>query len=362
MYANLYYSITQQVILVVVSLISGLSSFIGSVLIISIIWRDGHEKLNFVYHRILFAVSIIDCISSIAFAFSFLAVPKGIFWGAVGNTTSCEATGFLTFLLGSQLLYNFGLAVYFLLIIYYGKSQRFIASHIEPFIHTLSIILPLGFATWSLVTDSLNPLLFEGGWCYVYPYPPACSDLEKIECTRGLMALVIRLLAGIFLGAVPLVGILICMIMIVYRVRKTFATSLRNRMQERLNERTKQTAIQSILYVAATLIPITLVFITQNIKNNQKSLRFILGILVKVMIPIQGVFNFFIYIRPRLLSMRERDGGSTSFKVLIWRIAFAGKSRDDPDAESDFAPELSRSYANSQIELNGHIEACHENH
>jgi hypothetical protein len=61
------------------------------------------------------------------------------------------------------------------------------------------------------------------------------------------MALTIRLLAGIFLGAIPLAGILICMIMILYRVRKTFSASLPNRLHERPDEKIKQTAIQSIL-------------------------------------------------------------------------------------------------------------------
>jgi hypothetical protein len=356
MYADFFFTRTQQVVLVVVSLISGLSSCVGSLLIILIIWRDGHDKLKFVYHRILFAVSTIDCISSLAFAFGFLAVPKDIFWGSMGTTTSCEVTGYLTFLLGSQLLYNFGLAIYFLMVIYYGKSQHFIASHIEPFIHTLSISVPTGFATWALFTHSFNPLLFEGGWCYVYPFPAGCADLDRDKCTRGLMALTIRLIAGIFLGAIPLAGILICMIMILYRVRKTFSASLPNRLHERPDEKIKQTAIQSILYVMATLIPFILVFITQNITNNDRNVRFVLGILVKLLIPVQGVFNFFIYIRPRLVSMRESGRDSSSIKMMVWHIVFGGGNRGSPDEERDFAPELSRPYVNSQSDENGKIQ------
>jgi hypothetical protein len=353
MYADFFYTIPQQVVLVVVSLISGLFSLIGSALILLIIWRDDHEKLKFVYHRILFAVSIVDCITSLNFAFSFLAVPKGIFWGALGNKASCEVAGFLTLLLGSQHFYNFGLALYFLLIICYGKSQHFIASHIEPFIHMLSLCFPIGIAVWSLLTDSLNPLLFDGGWCYVYSYPPGCSALDIGECTRGLTAVIILPALLIILGVIPFLGISICMIMIVYRVRKTFAATSSRRMHQRADERTKQIAIQSILYIAATLIPFTLIVITQNITSYDRTTRFILGILVKFFIPLQGVFNFFIYIRPRIISKREKDSNSSSFHILVWQIVFGEKCPGSPIEDSDFAPELTRLPVNSQTDLNG---------
>jgi Na+/melibiose symporter-like transporter len=190
----------------------------------------------------------------------------------------------------------------------------------------------------------------------VHPYPPGCTILQGGECTRGLTALIITPIMGIFLGAIPFVGILICMIMIVYRVHKTYAASLPSSMQQRLNERTKQTAIQSILYIGAILIPYTLIIINLCIQNTDRNVRFILGILVKLMIPLQGVFNFFIYIRPRLMSMRERDGYSTSFHMLVWQIVNAGTARGSPDEESDFAPELKKPHISSQIDVNGQIK------
>jgi hypothetical protein len=350
MYIDFYYSIPQQVVLVIVSLISGLSSFVGSLLIIFIIRRDGYEKLKFVYHRILFAMSIVDCISSLDFALSFLAVPKGIFWGAMGNTTSCEAAGFLTLLIGSQSLYNFGLAIYFLLIICYGKSQHFIASYIEPFIHTISLCLPISFGFWSLLTGSLNPLLFDGGWCHIYPYPPGCAAIDVGECNRGLKALTILSASLIVFGVIPFIGISMCMIMIVYRVRKTFNASLPNTMQRRLHERIKQTAIQSMLYIIATLIPFTLIAITQNITSYDPTARFILGILVKLFVPCQGVFNFFIYIRPRVISKREKNGDSISIYILVWRIIFEPRSHDNLNEDNDFASEFASLPADSKFQ------------
>jgi hypothetical protein len=363
MYVDFFYTIPQQIILVLASLISGLISLFGSMLILFIIGKhDDGAKLKFPYHRIMFAVSIIDCITSATFAFSFLAVPKDIFWGAVGNTTSCEAAGFLIFLFGSQTFYNLGLAIYFLLIIYYGKSQRFIESYVEPFIHTISISLPVGLAIWSLMTESLNPILFDGGWCQVYPYPPGCEELHRDKCTRGLTALIILPVMQVSLGVIPFVGILTCMIMIVYKVRKTMTASSSWRMQQqRPDKRMKQTAIQSFLYISATLIPFTLIVLTQSIQNYDRPVRFILGILVKFCVPSQGIFNFFIYIRPRILSIREKDGDSSPLHMIIWRIALGGKLQHCPVEESDFAPELSRYIPDStQNDINTSLQANFE--
>jgi hypothetical protein len=213
---------------------------------------------------------------------------------------------------------------------------------------------------WSLLIDSLNPVLFDGGWCYVHPNPPGCEEIAGGECTRGLRAFMIRLVIMIFVGAIPFLGISICMVMIVYHVRKTFQASLPNSMQQRLNERTKQTAIQSILYIAAALIPFTLIVITQNIKSHDRTVRFILGIIIKFIIPLQGAFNFFIYIRPRVISKKEKDGDSKPYYILVWHIVFGEKSRGYPIEESDFAPELSRLPISSQNDLTGRLQARHK--
>ena len=159
-----FYTIPQQITLVFTSLLSGLASLVGSLIIIYIIWRDRQKKLKCVYHRILFALSLTDCVASLNFAFGFLLVPIGNFWGAQGNTASCEASGFLNTFFVSQIPYNFALAIYYLLIIRYRKSQEFVARNVEPYIHVLALSMPMGVTFWALFTSSLNPLPFLGGW------------------------------------------------------------------------------------------------------------------------------------------------------------------------------------------------------
>jgi hypothetical protein len=163
-----FYTIPQEIALVFTSLLTGSASLLASLTIIYIIWRDRKEKLKFVYHRILFAMSILDSVASLNFAFSFLAVPKDLFWGAQGNTATCEASGFLYTFFVSQGLYNFGLAMYYLMIIRYGKSQEYVARYVEPYVHTISVSIPIAVTSWALFSAVLNPLPFLGGGVVFY--------------------------------------------------------------------------------------------------------------------------------------------------------------------------------------------------
>jgi hypothetical protein len=350
LYADFYYSRPQQIILVVLSIFSGSLSLFGSLTILSIIWRDRTEKLKYVYHRILFAISIVDCMTSVTFAWGFLAVPRGIFWGAMGSTTSCEVSGFLTILLGAQFLYNFGLALYFLMVIYYKTSQSCIATYLEPFIHIISLATPIGISIWALSTNALNPLLYIGGWCYVYPYPPGCSDIGHTACNRGMASLQIRPVMNILMAIVPFTGIVISLVMIMCRVRSIVAASMPNAMRNHLDRTARQTAIQSILYIVAMLIPNSLILITTMITNYDSMDRFIIGIFAKLLIPIQGLSNLIIFIRPRYVALRERNGNVHSWLTLVRFIIMGPQSQNSHDSEDDFAPELTEICVDSIIE------------
>jgi hypothetical protein len=353
MYADFYYTVPQQIALVVLSLISGLISFAGSIILASIIWRDRQSKLKFVYHRILFAVSILDCVTSLVFAFGFLAVPSGFFWGAIGNTTTCEVSGFLTIFLGAQFLYNFGLAFYFLMIIYFKKSQKFIAKHFEPFIHIFSLCFPLGIALIALKSTSLNPLLYVGGWCYLYPYPPTCiaPDNVNVKCIRGMNSQVVRQCMIAIAVVAPFVGIVICMIMIVHRIRSIAAASLPFSMRSQMDQKVRQTTIQALLYIGAMLVPCILIIVTQTMWSYDPTLRFIFGLLVKLIVPLQGFFNLIIYIRPRILALRQRHGGTGSFLKHFWCVIKGEGGQYDGDTDYDLASGFSRLHVETQEEL-----------
>ncbi|KAI2490543.1 hypothetical protein MHU86_24021 [Fragilaria crotonensis] len=342
-----FYTIPQQITLVITSLISGLVSLLGSLTIIYIIWRDRHEKLKCVYHRILFALSICDCIASLNFAFGFLLVPVGNFWGAQGNTASCAASGFLNTFFASQILYNFGLALYYLLIVRYGKTQKFVSRNIEPYTHFLALSIPMAVNFWALLTSALNPLPFLGGWCSFTKYPPLC-DAAAGECTRGFSERTISFVMFVGMLFPSFIGIAIIMFMIICHVRGRIAAVVRYRTRPRLDQTARQTVAQALLYIAASLFPNALLLVNHSFNHvfptQQETARFVLSFLVKLIVPLQGLFNLIIYVRPRYIALRRNRGDRYSFCSLISEIVIGVKSRpvesNDDQRADDFAPEL----------------------
>ena len=343
-----FYTIPQQITLVTISLLSGSVSLLASLTIIFIIWRDRQKKLKVVYHRILFAMSIVDAVASSNFAWSFLAVPRGMFWGAQGNTASCEASGFLHTLFVSQGLYSCGLAVYYLMIVRYGKSQEFVSRFIEPYVHTLSLCIPMGVTLWALLSEVMNPLLFLGGWCFMAPYPHWCSkdgtDTGTVACSRGSMAKVISNVMLIVVMVPPIIGIVSAMIMIMCHVRGRLAAVVRYRTRPRLNDTARQTVFQSLLYIGASLIPFILLTVHEvltYVKNDQQITRFVVSLLVKLIVPLQGLFNLIIYVRPRYIALRQRRGDSLSFfKIMKYIVVGEAPLSQPEDRVDDLAPEL----------------------
>jgi hypothetical protein len=340
------YTIPQQITLVFTSLLSGLVSLLGSLTVAYIVWRDRHKKLKFVYHRILFGLSLIDCIASLNFAFGFLVVPKGFFWGAHGNIASCEASGFLNTFFASQIPYNFGLALYYLLIVRYGKTQEFVACYVEPYIHILALSVPMGITLWALYTNGLNPLPILGGWCAIAAFPPLCNAAAG-ECTRGLMhrATVSAMLFGVLLPS--FIGIAIIMVMIIRHVRGRIAAVVRYRTQPRLDQTARQTVTQALLYIVASLLPNAILLVNHVLNyvfpTHQVTLRFVVSFLIKLILPLQGLFNLIIYVRPRYTVLRREKGDSFSFFSIMSEIIVGvpcRRSKEDEDHADDFAPEL----------------------
>jgi hypothetical protein len=281
-----FYSIPEQIILVLCSAISGSLSLLGSSIILWIIWRDRSIKLKHFYHRILFVISIIDCATSINFIFSFLAVPDGLFWGAMGNTTTCEASGFIISFLSSIGFYNAGLALYYFLIIVRSLPQDILTRKLEALTHIISILLPISFCTWILITDSYNPLLYNGGWCSVYKFPQGCSSHgSDVECTRGKMSKLVATFFMLCLNLPPFLIFILAMASIIWFTKKQSMTVSRFRVASRFDY-FNETINQALLYILSFLIPYSIAL----------TIRFLVACLFKLILPLSGFSNFIIYI------------------------------------------------------------------
>ena len=91
------FSITQQVLLAVAPKVSASLSLLGSSWIIIEVLTDKLKNTT-VFHRLLFAMSSFDIISSAAFFASTWPIPKflteNVIWN-IGNISSCHIQGFL---------------------------------------------------------------------------------------------------------------------------------------------------------------------------------------------------------------------------------------------------------------------------
>jgi hypothetical protein len=157
-----------------IPMISAPLSIVGSCCLIYLV----KSKLTSSYNRLIFAISVIDIVLSVWFAVGALPVPvESGLQGAHGNRATCSAQGFMTtFGILSVLLYNVSLMVYFYLTICVGMPLNKI-ERIEPFLHAVSVLLPL---TAAIVGLNLEVLNWGGGFrCGVAPSPAHGANTSR---------------------------------------------------------------------------------------------------------------------------------------------------------------------------------------
>mmetsp|Transcript_20118 Transcript_20118/g.24791 ORF Transcript_20118/g.24791 Transcript_20118/m.24791 type:complete len:470 (+) Transcript_20118:77-1486(+) len=156
--------------------VTGSISATASSLIIYLIFRS-ETKLSSIYHRIMFSMSCADILSSAAIALTTLPMPsefpcEGNPWEgrAKGNIQTCEAQGFIIVAGGITGLYNAALCVYYACAIAFQMREENIHKRVEPFLHSIPMFFGLVVAIPPLFLDLYNP---GPGWC----------TLRSIECT-----------------------------------------------------------------------------------------------------------------------------------------------------------------------------------
>jgi hypothetical protein len=224
-------------------MISGSISFIASMLLVTHILRS-HECLSSTYHRLIFGLSAADIISSFGNALSSTMTPKDMSYlvpFAIGNMATCDAQGFLIFFAtGVSVGYNCSVCFYYLAIITYNKKFDYIEKKLEPWLHGISILLPLVLSVILLATNTFNGS--SGGTCFVEQYwPPHCIGYKtgeipegySIPCGRGSEEdghAKLRAITGLVLFSwlliIPPLIILVTMVMMYRSV-----TKIENRMQ-----------------------------------------------------------------------------------------------------------------------------------
>jgi len=263
--------------------------------------RDA-KKMTMVYHRLLLAMSIGDVVLSFTLFLGSWPIPyetENVFM-AFGNTATCSAQGFFLQLGIISQFYNAYLAVYYVLVIKYNKKERHLQK-MEKFVHWITWLFSVATAIAGLVLNQYNSANL---WCWIAPFPEDCDNVD-MECTRGNKASFYRF-AFFYAWVIPvLVVVMVCMCIVMYSVHqqqkrlKRYAGSSFNNL--------KQVAIQAMWYIVSFFLTTAFNSTTRIIQATTGKTHFPIILLMVIFFPLQGWWNFLIYLRPRYAAYRKKN-------------------------------------------------------
>jgi len=323
---------------------SGSLSAISSALIIFIILRS-QTKLSTIYHRIMFGMSLADLLSSISIALSTLPMPSSMpkedeylySWGGtrIGNIYTCNAQGFfVSFGMSCTFGYNVMLCVYYACAIAFIMQEHTIKKYVEPIIHGLPILVGLVPSLFYLFAEMYNPQIGnfvpQASWCSISRYPMHCDD-DVVECIRGFDASKTVLIKSAVMSPFGLFIIVISLSLVLRKVIQTEKIFCQNIMQSILHTlefddivaNTKMILTQAVFYVVAFLICVSPPFINIIAIYNNASQSVLKKCLLAthLLLPLQGFFNFIIFMVHKVYNYRRVNKAAT-IRHVIWLLFF----------------------------------------
>ena len=311
----------------ILQIVTSVPSLLGSLYIIYHILRSKKRRSK-VFSRLMLAMSSMDFIFAVQGVLSSVPCPRELpIFLASGNWVTCEISGFL----GqagklSSILYNGGLALYFLVTIRYGWKEDFTRRRIELPIHMFCQGAGWGTAILALVKDYFNPTRIG---CRIISYPPGC-ELFGFPCTRGENSAAYQLALFLYPAMAMFLWMVISMAMIYTSIAKTErkmeerkegqtwrqpAVHVQQQQQQQPNttlskkaSMRRDFATQAALYCSAFIFCWLFSIVAASIVayDSTPEYFFPISILSSTMSSLQGFFNFLIYIRPRYLHYRRK--------------------------------------------------------
>lgn len=344
---------------------TGLVSAISSILIILVI-AISSTKLSTSYHRIIFGMSLSDVIASIAVFCSTWLMPQDMMFtqfqsSVLGNWTTCSLQGFF-FLIGFECAFAFNtlLCIYYLNVIRYKCSEEKFRKCQEPLFFGLAIIIPLAHTAAVIKGNLIAPGPYDVACtAAVYPYwcachPPFCDlDEHSLELCNMIPSGQSFGFTGLFLAWSLLVLYLICTAIIFISLLLVCRTAyvqanqallikrnpellvrssnninnMRSNAQKEYEKRwyeTKVVFLQALGYVFAFIF--CSIFPIFSIVSVEKK-TIVVQYLNVILRPLQGFFNFLIFMGHKIHNQRRSDKNLTWWRVLC--KVFSWK-HDDP--------------------------------
>merc|ERR1719491_170438 len=287
---------------------TGSLSVIGSSAIIYMVLSDREKKLLIPKHRLMLAMSVYDVIQSLALAMSTLPFPKEYSdvysYGAIGNMTTCKIQYFFVTLGLAVPMYNASLCLFYYLTIRHRWRQKHFATKIEPFLHIGACLIPLVAAIGPVAMDNVSP---TSRYCTV-----STSSYSAVAFTC----------ISIYVAAIPALSFLICVytmasisIFVHLQWKKMLKYTYNARQEQRQRSEKWKTIQQAMLYTAAFALTFLFpcILVTWN--------AFALEILSNMFYPLQGFWNFFLYIRPGVIKIKKIKPDKC-FCEIIWLVIF----------------------------------------
>ena len=319
---------------VFISAFSGSISIIGSSLILYIILRGGWTKLSRTSNRLMFSTSIIDIFSSVAIGLSIIPTPQETECSiGMGNLSTCAAQGFFIQLSLAVPAYNAMLSLYYLLTIRYGMNQVTIAKKYELFMHTFALVPALSTA----IIGVANKMFFsEAAVCWIGDICQSNGNCPSGNIWGKGYELAV---ASICFTGLCMITTVFCMLTISWTLRQRNLATLGyrfqrekscsgNRQLSRLEFAAVESAKQAYLYATAYLLTYIWGFcglIVSNVSGN--TIAFPLWFhfhVIAIFLPLQGMWNFFAYIRPMVSKIRRDNNNDNISYIAALRMILSG--------------------------------------
>eukprot|EP00577_Skeletonema_sp_RCC1716_P011571 CAMPEP_0113406384 /NCGR_PEP_ID=MMETSP0013_2-20120614/19480_1 /TAXON_ID=2843 ORGANISM="Skeletonema costatum, Strain 1716" /NCGR_SAMPLE_ID=MMETSP0013_2 /ASSEMBLY_ACC=CAM_ASM_000158 /LENGTH=421 /DNA_ID=CAMNT_0000292221 /DNA_START=80 /DNA_END=1345 /DNA_ORIENTATION=+ /assembly_acc=CAM_ASM_000158 len=343
----------QSKILSIIPHFTGAFSFIGSSSIIIMILRDRRKKLSKPYYRLLFAMCVFDIFASVALGLSTWPIPEGSpgVYDPKGTVGTCSAQAFFIQANIASPVYNFMLSVYFLLRVKYGMNENQIGRRAEPIMHVITVIFGLGTSFLCLGLSLFNDSTL---WCWVNASPKGCdqsyANNGETDCERGDNAEIYRW--AIFFGPLwaCIIGCMVIMIIIFMSVRKQenklkkyqfkprresessnagdeeFERKKKEE-ERRRHAQSRQVAWQGLRFVGVFYLTWAFATVNRLLQLVNGGSYFWLMCLHTIFVPMQGFFNFLVYIYPRFKARKRAGVRSHHVGATIRRISITSQIR-----------------------------------
>mmetsp|Transcript_2489 Transcript_2489/g.2703 ORF Transcript_2489/g.2703 Transcript_2489/m.2703 type:complete len:357 (+) Transcript_2489:87-1157(+) len=327
----------QTISLVWIPRLTATLSFLGSLAIVYMILSDRKEKLTRSNHRLMLVLSVVDVLHSAVYAATTLASPRDSeFYGAMGNMGTCNAQGFFGVLAYAIPMYNTCLSLYFLLTIRYRMRLSTFSTKIEPFMHTLSTMVPLTLAIVSVSTSSIEPV---SNVCFVNFEAPTIASKVILLVVGGILALCFLINLS-------------CMItisrLVIKRSNKARRYSYSATQKERRVTEKKAIIVQSLFYTGAFFItfifPALVLFLSKR--------HYPLEALTEIFYPLQGFWNFILYTRPGVKRVKGTNPDKSCLGIFR-EVVFRPKKNEVaiPDAALQCnIPQMLRAFDSEEIQ------------